>query len=527
MAGGGDPDAVARAFVFALAVVRTRDSADEDVVAALDAWLQRRLAEVSTQLASAYGSGRLCRGEGEAEKCRDLEALEEVLRESRDEPTLRQAWEDWRAAMKGIHPLYRELVTLGNEGARSLGFADLGFLWRSGYEMSPAAFAAELDRLWSQVAPLYEALHCHARATLNTHYGDTVVPLDQAIPAHLFGNMWAQDWSGLYPLLTPAPDATPIDVTAALKARSVKPLQMVHLAEDFFTSLGFDPLPQTFWDRSLFAKPSDRQVVCHASAWDVELNNDLRIKQCIKVDHEDLITLHHELGHLFYYQSYYTLPLILQEGANDGFHEGIGDTLALSVTPAYLKRRGLIDASEESTGAELNQLMRLALEKVAFLPFGLLVDQWRGRVFAGEVNSEGDNALWWSLRERYQGIRAPGPRPADAFDPGAKYHIPGNTPYTRYFLAHILQFQFHEALCRVAGHEGPLHRCSIYGSKAAGARLKAMLSLGARRPWPEALAQVTGTREMDARPLLEYFAPLKAYLDTQNQGRQCGWQAPE
>lgn len=491
---------------------------------------QKRLAELSTSLESMYGKGKACRAQPDPEapgqtreRCRDLEQLEAVMRSTDDYETLEVAWEDWRLTARPMRALYAEQVELTNKGAQALGFPDVGALWRSQYDMSPEAFETEMERLWGQVRPLYEALHCHVRAALNQKYGDSKVPLTQAIPAHLTGNMWAQDWSGLYPLVSPYPQRDSIDVTSALQAKGFDARALTRLAERFFTSLGLDPLPDTFWTRSLFEKPTDREVVCHASAWDVGFNNDLRLKMCVKIDHEDLITLHHELGHHYYFQSYYTLPILLQEGANDGFHEGIGDTLALSVTPSYLHKVGVLPEASEHPEAVLNEQMRMGLEKLSFLPFGLLVDMWRWRVFKGDVTPARYTELWWSLRAQYQGVRPPHARHPDDFDPGAKYHVPGNTPYMRYFIAHILQFQLHRALCQRAGHSGPLYSCSIYGSKEAGAALKGLLSMGASRPWPKALKVVTGEEQLDASAIIDYFAPLKAYLDEQNKGRTCGW----
>jgi peptidyl-dipeptidase A len=261
-------------------------------------------------------------------------------------------------------------------------------------------------------------------------------------------------------------------------------------------------------------------VVCHASAWDVEDGNDLRIKMCIEINDEDFRTIHHELGHNYYQRAYSGLPFALRGSANDGFHEAIGDAIALSVTPAYLVEIGLLDR-EPPASKDIGLLLRDALNKVAFLPFGLLVDKWRWGVFSGEISSADYNAAWWALREKYQGIRAPSARGEELFDPGAKYHIPGNTPYSRYFLAHILQFQFHRAMCRIAGYEGPLYRCTIHGSKEAGARLEQMLALGMSRPWPDALEVLTGEREIDATAIRDYFAPLQRWLDEQNAGRSC------
>jgi peptidyl-dipeptidase A len=488
-----------------------------------DAAARKELSEISAKLEALYGKGKHCTTSGDKEVCRDLGELSDVMAKSKDPAELLEAWKGWRTIAAPMRPLYRRFVELGNAGARDIGFADVGELWRSRYDMTPLAFEQEVERLWAQVEPLYEQLHCHVRAKLSEKYGEAVVPAQGPIPAHVLGNMWAQDWSNLYPLLIPHPNEPSLDVTAALRKRRYDPIGMVKLGEKFFTSLGLDALPETFWERSMFTKPPDRDVVCHASAWDVTLSNDLRIKMCIKIDHEDLVTIHHELGHNYYYNYYHTLPVLFQAGAHDGFHEAIGDAIALSITPAYLKDIGLLDEVSKSDHGVINEQMQDALAKIAFLPFGKIVDQWRWDVFSGRTTPERYNEAWWALREKVQGVVAPVERTEDDFDPGAKYHIPGNTPYARYFLAHILQFQFHKALCEASGHEGPLHACSIYGSEAAGDKLRAMLALGASKPWPDALEVLTGRREMDAAPLVEYFEPLMGYLETENEGRRCGW----
>jgi len=477
------------------------------------------LTQITTRLESEYGTGKYCPEGGE---CKDLGELEEIMAKSRDPKELLDAWQGWRTISPQMRADYVRMVDLANQGSRDLGFADTGALWRSKYDMEPDAFAAELDRLFEQVRPLYEALHCHVRAKLQETYGKDVVPDGKPIPAHLLGNMWAQDWSNVYPLVAPADGDPGYDLTSLLQAHDVDPLGMVRYGEGFFSSLGFAPLPDTFWERSLFTKPADREVVCHASAWDVDEVNDLRIKMCIKVDAEDFKTIHHELGHNYYQRAYNELPFLYRNSANDGFHEAVGDTIGLSVTPPYLVQLGLLDEVPPAS-KDIGLLLRDALDKVAFLPFGLLIDQWRWKVFSGEITPEEYNAGWWELREKYQGIAPPVARTEADFDPGAKYHIPGNTPYTRYFLADILQFQFHRALCKAAGYEGPLNRCTIYDSKEAGELLETMLAMGQSRPWPEALEAVTGSPQMDATAILDYFAPLKTWLDEQNAGRQCGW----
>lgn len=492
-----------------------------------DAEKRSRLATVAAKMTGMYGAGKQCADPAKPESCRDLEQLSKVMADGAragDYDAQLQAWEDWRTATHDIQPLYTEFVALGNEGASTIGFTDLGDLWRSGYDMSPAEAEAETERLWQQLRPLYEQLHCYTRGKLSQKYGAERVPANGLIPAHLTGNMWAQSWEGLYAHLEPHPGAADLDVARAMEAQGWDAQKVVRTGETFFTSMGLDPMPETFWERSLFEKPSDRDVVCHASAWDVELADDQRIKMCIEGTFDDLVTIHHELGHNYYNHYHTTLPILFQAGAHDGFHEAIGDALVLSITPAYLHQLGLVETVEDTPEAVLNKQMHDALSKIAFLPFGRMIDQWRWDVFSGKVAREDWNEHWWTLRAQYQGIGAPGERPDGAFDPGAKYHIPGNTPYLRYFLASVLQFQFHAALCEAAGHEGPLHTCSVYGSEPAGQKLSAMLAMGASKPWPDALEAITGTRQMDAGPMLQYFAPLQEWLVAQNASQTCGWQ---
>ncbi len=414
-------------------------------------------------------------------------------------------------------------VGLANAGAKAIGFANVSEMWKSAYDMPADKFEAETDRLYAQMKPLYDQLHCYTRAKLNTIYGDKVVSKTGAIPAHLTGNMWAQSWGWLYKNLEPFPGQPPIDVTPTLEKGKYDEQKMVRIAEAFYTSLGMPALPATFWERSMFQKPKGKEVVCHASAWDVQYNNDLRIKMCIQKTHEELDVIHHELGHNYYQMAYHKEPILIQNGANDGFHEAIGDTVVLSMTPDYLKTKGLLAKVTKNDKVTINRQMNTALEKIAFLPWGLLVDKWRWDVFSGKVKPDEYNSHWWALRLKYQGIAPSTPRPADAFDPGAKYHVPANVPYMRYFLAAVLQFQFHRALCRKAGHQGPLYECSIFGNKEAGESLRAMLALGASKPWPVALEAMTGEKQMDANALIEFFAPLQAWLAEQNQGQTCGW----
>jgi len=487
-----------------------------------DAAKTAELTQIAARMEGTYGKGKYCPpGGGD---CLDIGAISNILATSRDPAELREVWEGWHAiAAQGMREDYRRFAELANEGARELGFPDLGAMWRSNYDMEPQAFAAELDRLWMQVRPLYESLHCYVRARLAEHYGADVVPAEGAIPAHLLGNLWQQQWGNVYDLVAPTDAVDPgYDLGERLKAAGYDPIRMVKTGEAFFTSLGFEPLPETFWRRSMFTQPRDRDVVCHASAWSVDEAADLRIKMCIEVNEEDFDTIHHELGHNFYQRLHNLNDPLFRGSANDGFHEALGDTVALSITPDYLLRIGLIDAVPPAE-ADIPLLMRTALDKVAFLPFGLIIDKWRWGVFSGEISPDEYNRAWWELKLRYQGVAPPSPRGEKLFDPGAKYHVPGNTPYMRYFLADILQFQFHRALAGIAGAEGPLHRASIYESQAAGAKLDAMMRMGLRQPWPDALEALTGEREMDATAILDYFAPLARWLDERNAGRTCGW----
>jgi len=489
------------------------------LVAPSDPVKSRELSELAAQMEGIYGKGKYC---PPGKECLDIGAISERLASSRDPKELTDVWEGWHAIAKPIRPKYERFVTLANEGAREIGFDDLGALWRSGYDMPPADFAKEMDRLWTQVKPLYDALHCYVRRRLAETYGQALVPPGKPIPAQLLGNLWAQSWGNVYPLVAPPGGDRGYDLTKLLADKKVDAKGLVRYGESFFKSLGFAALPDTFWERSQFVKPRDRDVVCHASAWDIDWKDDLRLKMCIQLNDEDFVTVHHELGHNFYQRAYKNQPPLFAQGANDGFHEGIGDAIALSATPAYLVKIGLLDKVPAGS-SDLPYLMKMALDKVAFLPFGLVVDQWRWKVFSGEITPADYNKAWWDLKRKYQGVVPASPRTENDFDPGAKYHVPANTPYARYFLAAILQFQFHRALCKEAGIGGPLDQCSIYANRKAGEKFAAMLSMGTSKPWPEELAALSGERTMDASALLEYFAPLKTWLDEQNKGQVCGW----
>jgi peptidyl-dipeptidase A len=520
-----------------------------------DPKLVAELTQVAASLDGMYGKGKYCPGNTtDTSKCLGIEELDSLMAKTRDPKQLLDYWTGWHSISPPMRDKYARLVTLSNLGAQEFGFKDTGDLWRSGYDMTPAEFSAELERTWTQLQPLYDELHAYVRFKLIQKYGAAAERPDGMIPAHLLGNMWAQEWGNIYDIVQPTdprfsgfkmydleaaltkqiqattPGSAPLppgtDPTGnAAEAKRVSDAKaMVKYGERFYVSLGFAPLPATFWQRSQFAKPRDRDVVCHAFAWDVDNVDDLRVKLCLNINADDFTTLHHELGHNMYQRAYNTQPFLFRNGANDGFHEAIGDSIALSITPAYLKQLGLIDTIPPAE-ADILLLLRTALDKVAFLPFGLLIDKWRWEVFSGEVKPADYNKAWWALREKYQGVAPPVARSEADFDPGAKYHIPGNVPYARYFLARIYQFQFYKAMCDASGFQGPLNRCSFYGSKAAGDKLNAMLAEGQSQPWQITLKQMTGTDHLDAQPMLDYFQPLYVWLKQQNAMNKAtpGW----
>ena len=491
----------------------------------LDENLASELSSISTKLEAMYGSGEYCYKDG---NCFDLEAFEQIIDSSRNPDELLMAWNGWHEVGKPMKPMYMRMVEIGNKGSRDLGYSGLDDLWFSKYDMPADKFLEVTDSVWEEVKPLYEALHCHVRSQLNEYYGDEIVPPEGPLPVHLTGNMWGQSWSNIYDLVYPQASQTKsVDVTKIIKDRNINEIEMVEYAEDFFLSMGFEPLPDTFWERSLFTKPQDRSVVCHASAWNLDsVNNDLRIKMCIEKNEEDFITIHHELGHIFYYQAYNHLPTLFQGGANDGFHEAFGDLLTLSITPDYLKKIGFINDDEANLAKNdsIGLLMKQALEGVVVIPWALMLDKWRAGVFTGDIAENELNKAWWDMRESYQGIAPPDKRSEDYFDPGAKYHIPGNTPYTRYYLARIMQYQFHESLCNDMGFSGPLHECSIYGDKLAGEKIISTMAMGQSAPWQDAFEKLTGSRNISGDSVMNYYKPLKEWLDIQNNDRSCGWE---
>ncbi|XP_048222837.1 angiotensin-converting enzyme-like protein Ace3 [Perognathus longimembris pacificus] len=473
---------------------------------------------------TAYSMGQVCMSEG---PCVTLESdLEEIMATSRNEKELLWAWQGWHDTVgRQLRPLFGRYVQLSNKAANLNGYDDMGDLWRAKYESD--TLEDDLEDLFEELKPLYLNLHAYVRRSLFHHYGPDMIDLRGPIPAHLLGNMWAQSWVKILDLVLPYPKKPPEDITKNMKGQHWKPEKMFQEADTFFTSLGLISVPNEFWKKSMLEKPTDgREVECHTSAWNFHKDNDFRIKKCTEVTIEDLLSIFHQMGHIQYFLQYQNHSILFRAGANPAFEEAVGLVIALSASShKYLLNRGLLSYQHQDPEEEINFMMGIALEKIAFIPFSYLVDVFRWRVFDGSIQEEFYNQEWWNLRLKLQGLCPPIPRSEEEFDPGAKFHIPANVPYIRYFLSLVLQFQFHEALCKASGHSGPLHRCNIFNSKVAGNILGNVLKLGSSKPWPLVLKKLTGKSKVSAEPLMTYFKPLLNWLVNENvqKGEVLGW----
>ncbi|KAF8795130.1 Angiotensin-converting enzyme-like protein [Argiope bruennichi] len=490
------------------------------------------LGKLIADMQDVYAKAKICRFNSSDSKQCDLSLepeLTEILINSRNEAELKHVWTKWRdVSGKVVKDKFLRYVNLSNEAACLNGFKDNGEMWREAYESD--SFVEEIEELWNVIRPFYEQLHAYVRRKLIQRYPRSGIKPDGPIPAHLLGNMWAQKWGNIFDIVKPYPKKKFIDVTDAMEEKIMTPLDMFKMSEEFFTSVGLKKMTPEFWERSIIEKPKNREMVCHASAWDFSDGKDFRIKMCTRVNMEDFITVHHEMGHIEYDMYYAPLPSVFRRGANPGFHEAIGDVIALSVaTPKHLKEVDLLEEVSEDEESDINTLMQTALGKIAFLPFGYLIDAWRWKVFDGSIKRDELNAKWWEFRLKYQGLCPPVKRTNDDLDAAAKYHVIANVPYIRYFVSHVIQFQFHKALCDAAGHKGPLHKCDIYKNKKAGQLLGDMLSLGRSVHWNEAMRVITqgATHKMNAKPLVEYFAPLLKWLKIQNKNETLGWNSSD
>ncbi|XP_012276299.1 angiotensin-converting enzyme [Orussus abietinus] len=502
-------------------------------VSALPQKLFEEYEKIVSEMQNIYSTAKVCEY-GNEQKCTlALEPeLTELLKTSRDPELLKYIWVEWRKVSgEKVKPLFPRYIELSNTAAKLNNYTDTAQEWLKEYEAEN--FPEQIESLWQQLKPLYLQLHAYVRRELRKQYGESVVSKDGPIPAHLFGNMWAQSWENIADFTVPYPGKQLPDVTQNMINQGYNATSIFRLAEEFFVSLNLSAMPDTFWERSILEKPTDREIICHASAWDFYDGKDFRIKQCTSINMKDLLTAHHEMGHIQYYLQYKDQPAIFREGANPGFHEAIGDVISLSAsTPGHLKKIGLLEDSTEDREATLNHLYEKGLDKVAFLPFAYTMDLWRWAVFQGKITSDQYNCKWWSLVEQLQGIEPPVDRSEEDFDPGAKYHIIANVEYLRYYVSFIVQFQFHKALCEKAGQYNPqdpnakpLYQCDIYQSKEAGNLFRSMLQLGSSRPWQDAMEKITGQREMDTSGLLEYFKPLMEWLTAENKktNEYIGW----
>ncbi|KAL1140400.1 hypothetical protein AAG570_000332 [Ranatra chinensis] len=513
----GDPQAVRQ---FRLIAAKGRPALPEHRLAELQKIIQ--------EMKDIYNKAKVCPYLPSMSPYCDLSLepdLTRTMAHSRSFEEQLHAWRSWRDAVgPKVKEKFFRYVDLANEAAKLMGYRDAGEQERALYGV--VDLESQVSEVWTSAAPLYRQLHAFVRSRLRKHYAPHRISPTAPIPAHLLGNMWAQNWKNILDLVLPFPGKRRADVTPEMLRQGYTPHRMVQTADEFFTSLGLKPMPVEFWLKSLIERPPDRPVACKASAWDFCNRRDYRIKQCIEVTMEDLLTLHHEMTHIEYYLQYADQPHLFRDGANPAFHEAISDAIGLSViTPRHMHRIGLLNNITDDYETDINFLMEMALDRIAYLPFAYIVDQWRWKVFAEGGLRNSVNSAWWELRVWHQGLIPPVARSENDFDPGAKYHIIADQPYIRYFIGLVLQFQIHEALCRVAGHIGTLHTCDIYRSREAGRLLSEIMSAGNSRPWPEILRMATrgATDKLDARPLLEYFKPLSLWLRVANRDEMIGW----
>ncbi|CRK96558.1 CLUMA_CG009925, isoform A [Clunio marinus] len=489
-----------------------------------------RYNRIINDMLAIYNSATICGYEQPFQCSLRLQPhLKEIMAKSRDWDELTWVWTEWRRkAGKPIRDLFEQLTDLTNEAANYNNYKDAAEYWS--FQFDTPNFRYEMEDVWKEILPLYEQLHTYVRRKLREFYGPDKINRNAPLPAHILGNMYGQSWN-ILDITVPYPGRSNLDVTPAMRAQGYSPLIMFQLGEEFFTSMNMTAMPPEFWAHSIFEEPVDRPVLCQPSAWDFCNGADYRIKMCTDVTHKDFVTVHHELAHIQYFLNYHNNPKVFRDGANPGFHDAIGDAISLSITPKHLQGLGLIQKSIDDTAHEINFLFAMAMDKVVFLPYALALEQWRFDVFSKKVHKEQFNCHYWLLREKYGGIKPPVLRSELDFDPGAKYHVPANVPYMKYFFSTVFQFQLHRAMC-IASKEfdpsnpsKPLHKCSIYRHHEAGHMLKKLMSKGASQPWQHTIQEVMGEGRLDGSAVREYFKPLEEWLRNENLRNQeyLGW----
>ncbi|KAM6291936.1 angiotensin-converting enzyme 2 [Porphyrio hochstetteri] len=493
-----------------------------------------RLSTVLSKMSTIYSTGTVCKTT-EPSECLVLEpGLDIIMANSTDYHERLWAWEGWRANVgRMMRPLYEEYVDLKNEIATLNNYSDYGDYWRANYEAdypenykySRDQLIKDVEKTFEQIKPLYQQLHAYVRHRLEQFYGPEFISSTGCLPAHLLGDMWGRFWTNLYPLTVPYPAKPNIDVTSTMVLKKWDAMKIFKAAETFFDSIGLYKMTEGFWNNSMLTEPTDnRKVVCHPTAWDLG-KGDYRIKMCTKVTMDDFLTAHHEMGHIEYDMAYSKQPYLLRGGANEGFHEAVGEIMSLSAaTPQHLKSLDLLEPTfQEDEETEINFLLKQALTIVGTMPFTYMLEKWRWMVFRGEITKEEWTKRWWEMKREIVGVVEPVLHDETYCDPAVLFHVSNDYSFIRYYTRTIYQFQFQEALCKAANHNGPLHTCDITNSTAAGTKLRELLELGRTKPWTQALENVTGEKYMNAAPLLHYFEPLYEWLQGNNSGRYIGW----
>jgi peptidyl-dipeptidase A len=438
--------------------------------------------------------------------------IDDGLKNEKDLAKRRKIWEASKEVGKALRPGLVELRDLRNKSVQPLGYHDFFSYMASEYGMTTAELAATIDQINRDLRPLFRELHTWTRYELARRYGQ---PVPDLIPADWLPNRWGQDWSMLV-------DVPGFDLDAQIKTKPAA--WCVEQAERFYVSLGFQKLPQSFWEKSsLYPVAADAgfKKNTHASAWHIDLDHDVRSLMSIEPDTEWYETTHHELGHIYYYLSYSRpeVPLLLRDGANRAYHEAIGSMMGLAAQqPRFVHAIGFESSGPKPDPTQL--LLKEALNYAVFIPWSAgTMFMFEKELYYDDLAPEQWNKRWWELTAKYQGIAPPTPRGEEFCDAATKTHINDDpAAYYDYALSFVLLFQIHDHIAREILHEDP-HDTSYFGRKEVGAFLKSILEPGASVDWKALLVEKTGS-PLSAKPMLRYFEPLMGWLKEQNQGRK-------